>query len=116
MDDNTTAHDADRPFRVVVQNGEYWLCNKGDLAMLDVTVRRFRERWPAARIGVLTSAPHLLRAFHPTAEPISDRGRGDWPGPGLAAQLAQRLGPSVVGPPSMAWLTARDAPRSFARR
>jgi polysaccharide pyruvyl transferase WcaK-like protein len=116
MDGNTTAHCADRPFRVVVQNGEYWLCNKGDLAMLDVTVGRLREHWPTARIGVLTSAPHLLRAFHPTAEPISDRGRGEWPSTGPATRLAQRFGPEIVGPPSMAWLRARDAPVTFARR
>lgn len=105
-----------RPVRVVVQNGEYWLCNKGDLAMLDVTVRRIRSRWPAAQVGVLTSAPQLLRAFEPGAEPISERGRGGWPGTGPLGRLAERAGPGVIGGPTAAWLTARDLPKLFARR
>src|ERR687889_2952062 len=40
--------------RVLVENGEYWLNNKGEQAILDVSVRRCAERWPEARIGVLT--------------------------------------------------------------
>lgn len=102
--------------RVVVQNGEYWLSNKGDLAMLDVSVRRLRQRWPAGRIGVLTSAPLLLRAFEPTAEPITATGSGTWPREGLAARLAPRLGPAVVGPPSIAWLSTHDRARALRER
>jgi polysaccharide pyruvyl transferase WcaK-like protein len=102
--------------RIVVQNGEYWLSNKGDLAMLDVSVRRLRQRWPAGRIGVLTSAPLLLRAFEPAAEPITAAGSGEWPRVGLAARIAPRLGPAVVGPPSIAWLSARDRARTLRER
>lgn len=102
--------------RVVVQNGEYWLCNKGDLAMLDVTLRRLEERWPRARVGVLTSAPHLLRAFFPGAEPVSDRGAGDWPGTDVLGRLAEQAGPQVVGPASVGWLAARDLPRQHLLR
>jgi polysaccharide pyruvyl transferase WcaK-like protein len=102
--------------QIVLQNGEYWLSNKGDLAMLDVTVRRFKEQWPEARIGVLTSAPLMLRAFHPDAEPIVERRRrGRWRRRG-AARLVSRLGPGVVGPPSIAWLTARDRVQDFGDR
>lgn len=102
--------------RVVIQNGEYWLSNHGDLAMLEVTVQRLRERWPDARIGVLTSAPSLLRAFGFGAEPISDCGRGGWPVTDLVAPLAERVGPRVVGPASIGWLTARDLQRQYWRR
>ncbi|QYN34476.1 polysaccharide pyruvyl transferase family protein [Pseudonocardia sp. DSM 110487] len=94
--------------RIVVQNGEYWLSNKGDLAMLDVTLRRLHRQWPAARLGVITSAPLLLRAFAPATEPLTVTGPGAWPRSGLAARLASRLGPGVAGPPSIAWLSARD--------
>lgn len=60
----------------VVENGEYLLQNKGDLAMLAVTVRRLRERWPDGEIGVMTNAPALLRAYEPEAVPIRfDQGR-----------------------------------------
>lgn len=101
--------------RVVVQNGEYWLCNNGDLAMLEVTVGRLRELWPDATIGVATSAPSLLRAFHPGVAPISGR-RGEWPRRGPVARLAERAGPGVVGGPSVAWLSAREHPRQLVQR
>lgn len=101
--------------RIVVQNGEYWLCNNGDLAMLEVTVGRLRELWPDATIGVATSAPSLLRAFHPDVVPISGR-RGDWPRRGPGARLAERVGPGVVGGPSVAWLSAREHPRRLVQR
>lgn len=96
--------------RVVVQNGEYWLCNKGDLAMLDVTVRRLSERWPGADIGVITSAPHLLRAYAPAAVPLRT-GAGAWP-----RATGITLGPRVVGPPSVAWLTAQQRVHRYTRR
>jgi polysaccharide pyruvyl transferase WcaK-like protein len=102
--------------RIVVQNGEYWLSNKGDLAMLDVTLRRLHQRWPTAHLGVLTSAPLLLRAFAPAAEPLTVTGRGAWPRSGIAARLASRLGPGVAGPPSIAWLSARDRVDAYRQR
>ncbi|MGH4008079.1 MAG: GNAT family N-acetyltransferase [Pseudonocardiaceae bacterium] len=101
---------------VVIQNGEYWLVNHGDLAMLEVTVRRLLERWPDARIGVLTDAPYLLRAFAFGAEPISDCGTAGWPVTDPVAPLAERAGPRVVGPASIGWLTARDLQRRYSRR
>src|SRR4051812_20482400 len=91
--------------RIVVQNGEYWLRNNGDLAMLEVTVARIRARWPRATISVITSAPSLLAAYLPGVRPLSD-GRL----PGLAAPfwtLAAKLGPDVVGPASARWLELR---------
>jgi polysaccharide pyruvyl transferase WcaK-like protein len=94
--------------RVLVENGEYWLNNKGDQAILDVSVRRCAERWPGARIGVLTSAPRLLQAYQPAAEPIWYERGGAWNGrgpiglPGVA-DLLDRLGPSRTGPVLNGW-------------
>jgi polysaccharide pyruvyl transferase WcaK-like protein len=94
--------------RVLVENGEYWLNNKGDQAILDVSVRRCAERWPEARIGVLTSAPRLLQAYVPAAEPIWYKRGGSWNGrgpvglPGVA-DLLDRLGPSRTGPVLNGW-------------
>ena len=87
--------------RIVIQNGEYWLLNKGDLAMLDVTVKRLRQRWPDARIGVLTSAPLLFRAFHPGLDPIRVVGPGGWPRTGFIGHIAERVGPRLCGPPTI---------------
>ncbi|WP_369255715.1 polysaccharide pyruvyl transferase family protein [Geodermatophilus amargosae] len=94
--------------RVLVENGEYWVNNKGDQAILDVSVRRFVERWPAGRIGVLTSAPRLLQAYEPTVEPVRYERGGAWTGrgpvgiPGVAG-LLERLGPSRTGPLLNGW-------------
>ncbi|WP_372494070.1 polysaccharide pyruvyl transferase family protein [Nocardia pulmonis] len=65
--------------RVLIENGEYWLRNRGDIAMMAVTVARLRERWPGARIGMLTDQPRILRALLPQAEPICLGDGGDWP-------------------------------------
>lgn len=99
--------DAAESVRIVIESSEYWLRNNGDLAMLAVTVRRLRERWPQARIGVLTDAPVLLRAFHPDAEGITVLGRDPWSGPSVLTDLVARLGPGVVGPCELGVLRSR---------
>lgn len=93
--------------RILVENSEYWLRNNGDLAMLAVTLRRLRQRWPDARIGVLTDSPVLLRAYFPTAEGITVFDDDPWAPPTWLEDLAARLGPAAVGPVVLAWLRAR---------
>ena len=44
--------------------------NLGDVAMLQVAVRRFREFWPDAEIFVFTEAPDLLKSCCPGAKSI----------------------------------------------
>ncbi|MCZ4582196.1 polysaccharide pyruvyl transferase family protein [Rhodococcus opacus] len=102
--------------RVLIENGEYWLTNRGDLAILDVTVRRLSERWPGARLGVLTYAPSLLRAFAPSAEPVTYRRGSRWARSGPWWQLPAYAGPQLVGPVSEGWWAASDRPRRYARR
>jgi polysaccharide pyruvyl transferase WcaK-like protein len=87
-----------RPLRILIENSEYWLRNNGDLAMLAVTLDRLHQRWPNARIAVLTDSPCLLRAYFPRAEGISVFDKDPWAPPSALENLCGRLGPRVVGP------------------
>lgn len=93
--------------RILVENSEYWLSNIGDLAMMDVTLRRLRERWPEGRIGVLTDTPLLLHAYFPGVDAVDPRASSAWSAPGPLARLARRVSPRLAGPVSIGWVTAR---------
>lgn len=93
--------------RVLIENSEYWLRNYGDLAMLDVTVRRIRERWPGALIGIMTESPTLVAAYFPGAVGITVGDRDPWGPPAPAERVAAAVGPAVTGPVAVAWLRAR---------
>src|SRR5271165_4004241 len=98
---------ATRPLRILVENSEYWLRNNGDLAMLTVTLDRIHQRWPDARIAVLTDSPCLLRAYFPRAEGISVSDEDPWAPPTRLERLAGHLAPRVVGPVALARLRLR---------
>src|SRR5258708_3812766 len=51
--------------RIVVENSAYALQNFGDIAMLQVAVRRFQQMWPDAQIDVLTFSEERLQRFCP---------------------------------------------------
>ncbi|WP_067570879.1 polysaccharide pyruvyl transferase family protein [Nocardia acidivorans] len=93
--------------RVLIENSEYWLRNYGDMAMLEVTVRRVRARWPLVRIGIMTESPALVAAYFPGAVGITVGDRDPWGDPGPRERLAAALGPAVVGPVAIGWLRAR---------
>lgn len=99
--------DPAKPLRILVENSEYWLRNNGDLAMLTVTLDRLHQRWPGARIAVLTDSPCLLRAFFPRAEGISVFDKEPWAPPTWLERLAGHLGPRIVGPVALARLRLR---------
>lgn len=99
--------DDGRGLRILIENSEYWLRNNGDLAMMEVTIARLRERWPAARIAVLTDTPALLRAYFPQAEAITVADENPWKSPTIVERIAVHAGPGRVGPPSIAWITTR---------
>lgn len=106
----TRRHNTDPPAdapRILIENSEYWLSNIGDLAMMDVTIRRLRDRWPRARIGVLTDTPHLMQAYFPGVDAVDPRGTSAWNPPGLLQKLSQKAGPRLVGPAAIGWVTAR---------
>ena len=54
--------------------------NLGDVAMLQVGVRRLQRLWPSARIEVLTESPANLALFCPGAKPLPRAGRDLWIG------------------------------------
>ncbi len=101
--------------RILVENGDHWLLNMGDLAMLDTTIRRLRERWPQARIGVLTDTPGLLRAYFPGVDPIVPWGTSAWSPAGRLARLLEVLGPRIVGPYAIGRITVGAWTRRQAR-
>lgn len=102
---------AEREIRVLVENGEYWLRNRGDIAMMSVTVERLRARWPHARIGLLTHQPAIVRGLLPEVEPICGP---DWSwrsGSWLTRTAATKL----VGPAALRWRAATDGPKDRLR-
>lgn len=105
---------AEGELRVLVENGEYWLRNRGDIAMMAITVERLRARWPQARIGVLTHQPAVLRALLPEAEPISGPDWG-WGTDGWPGRLYRTAGAKVVGPAALRWRAASDGPKDRLR-
>jgi polysaccharide pyruvyl transferase WcaK-like protein len=107
------------PLRILADNGEYSFQNKGDLAILAVTVERLLERWPDARIGVITFEPRMLRAYMPRAEPIAISHGGRWQRADWFDHVAERVGPALISPTvglrSRAVGLLRNPPR-FVRR
>lgn len=101
--------------RIVVEHSDYWLTNKGDLAMLDVTLARIHERWPHARVGVLTETPLLLRAYFPRAEPIAPWGSRVWSSASPVARVCRWAGASMVGPVAHRWVSTQVRSRRAAR-
>ncbi|WP_433205615.1 polysaccharide pyruvyl transferase family protein [Nocardia sp. CA-107356] len=105
---------AEREIRVLIENGEYWLRNRGDIAMMVVTVERIRARWPRARIGVLTHQPSVLRGLLPDAEPICGPD-WSWGSHGWQGLLNRTAGTTVVGPAALWWRAATDGPKDRLR-
>lgn len=60
--------------------GEAEYKNFGDVAMLQVAVRRLIELFPAASIEVLTESPENLKKYCPGAVPLPRIGRNLWVG------------------------------------
>lgn len=51
--------------RIVIDFGDYWLLNLGDIAMLQACVRRLQNLWPNAEIQVITASPERLEQYCP---------------------------------------------------
>lgn len=60
---------------IILDNGAYTLRNMGDVAMLQVAIRRIRQLQPEAEIHVLTTRPDLLQAYCPGTMPLAVESR-----------------------------------------
>jgi polysaccharide pyruvyl transferase WcaK-like protein len=70
--------------------------NMGDVAMLQVGVRRLQRLWPSARIEVLTESPTNLALFCPGANPLPRAGRDLWIGNHAIIGSVDRLLPRAA--------------------
>jgi polysaccharide pyruvyl transferase WcaK-like protein len=61
--------------RILIHPSSFHCLNLGDVAMMQVTVRRFREFWPDAEIHVLNEDPELLELYCPSAMSLSPAGQ-----------------------------------------
>jgi len=61
--------------RILIDPSSVHCLNLGDVAMLQVTVRRFRKFWPDAEILVFSETPELLGFYCPTAKLVRPLGR-----------------------------------------
>jgi polysaccharide pyruvyl transferase WcaK-like protein len=67
--------------RVFIDHSGYELLNIGDMAMLRTTVTRLQNRWPRARLQIVTTSRERLAALCPGTDPITlvtDRGPLGW--------------------------------------
>lgn len=92
--------------RIVIEPGSYTLRNMGDVAMLQVAVRRLRALCPAVELRVLTNDPVALAEFCPEAVAQPAAGRVPWVTPGALLGRVHRFLP---GPLSRALSRLRQA-------
>lgn len=89
--------------------------------MMVMTVERLRERWPHARIGMLTDRPQLLNGLLPQAEPVvahtgGQWGRGSgWGVGGMAGRLDRAAAVHLTGPAAVQWRALTEVPGHHLR-
>lgn len=64
--------------RILIEPGSYRCQNMGDVAMLQVAMRRLRQVFPSAGLGVFTGDAARLASYCPDATPVSTTGRAVW--------------------------------------
>jgi polysaccharide pyruvyl transferase WcaK-like protein len=57
--------------QILLDQAVYDQRNKGNVSLLQSAIYRLNELWPDAEIFVLTEAPHLLKLYCPTVQPVS---------------------------------------------
>ncbi|MFL5779717.1 MAG: polysaccharide pyruvyl transferase family protein, partial [Thermoleophilaceae bacterium] len=70
-----TTNGGGRAPRIVVEPSGHRLLNHGDTAMLQVAIRRLRDAWPSASIGVISDDPDGLSRHVPGVDAIPAAGR-----------------------------------------
>jgi polysaccharide pyruvyl transferase WcaK-like protein len=108
--------------RILVDHSGYALLNVGDIAMLQVCVRRLEQLWPQASIGVIGESPDRLARYCPQANQVASSivGRkGAWVLPRrgqLAAEQAWKTGAPLVARRAMTHTAAPDLPWPGGKR
>ncbi|MBE7554315.1 MAG: hypothetical protein HS126_24935 [Anaerolineales bacterium] len=64
--------------RILFDQAVYDMRNKGNVALLQMALRRIHKLWPEASLEVMTDAPHLLKLYCPEAIPVSVYADHNW--------------------------------------
>ena len=91
--------------RILFDQGVDGMRNKGNIALLQVAVNRLGKLWPSATLEVITSSPHLLGLYCPTALPVSPDRKYAW---GRNRSLIDRAIGSIPRPVLRLLLEARE--------
>jgi colanic acid/amylovoran biosynthesis protein len=78
QNDAMTSGAAEPPPRILLDTSTYRINNIGDIAMLKVLVGRIFQRYPEARIRVLTNDPTGVLQLDPRLEPLIVGDRQEW--------------------------------------
>ena len=92
--------------RVFIDHSGYDLLNIGDTAMLKATVTRLQDRWPGARLQIVTTSRERLAALCPGTDPIilmPERGPMGWLPDRLRGGIGLRYKRAISARPSAAW-------------
>lgn len=78
--------------KILIEPGSYTCRNLGDVAMLEVAVRRIRKLRPEASLAVVTRNPELLRRYLPEVKAVPEAERNIWlEGRSLLGRYGERL-------------------------
>jgi Polysaccharide pyruvyl transferase len=92
--------------RVFIDHSGYDLLNIGDTAMLKATVTRLQDRWPRARLQIITTSRERLAALCPGTDPIvlmPERGPMGWLPDRVRGGIGLRYKRAVSARPWAAW-------------
>jgi polysaccharide pyruvyl transferase WcaK-like protein len=64
--------------QVLIDHGSYGLANLGDLAMLQVAVKRIYQHFPDAKVYIFTSSPENFAKHFPSAVPVLPQLKKEW--------------------------------------
>jgi polysaccharide pyruvyl transferase WcaK-like protein len=64
--------------RILIDPSSFHSLNLGDVAMLQVTVRRLQHFWPHAELLIFGDQPELLKMYCPFARALEPQGRDVW--------------------------------------
>jgi colanic acid/amylovoran biosynthesis protein len=90
--------------RILIDPSSVHCLNLGDVAMLQVTVRRFRKFWPDAEIFVFNDTPELLDLYCPTAKPLRPEGRAAYYNTAaVLTRMGRRFGMAALSEFDVTW-------------